>query len=129
MIIVRNVNIGIVEFIDEEEERGRKERTESLHSLMITDIQQKCLDMKVSLTYYLFILPLLSISLISFSIYKLNMTMNLLLFSIHIAILLVIFYIVRYRITTKHIRKTKKINKNKSKENTKDVVENNNEVK
>ena len=105
----------MVKMIDDGEKEAIQKRIEEWGEMILNNVQQQCLERKLSLTIYTFIFPILSIVLITFSIYKLDMISNLILTVIHLLVILIIFYIEKFDRRKKSKNKKTKDNKNNPK--------------
>ncbi|ERJ11917.1 hypothetical protein [Haloplasma contractile] len=109
LMITRNTYSKLVKMIDESERIAIEKRIEEWGEMIINNVQQSCLEKKLKLTMYSFILPIFALALVAFSIYKLNMVTNLILFAVHLGAIILIVLIVLF------IRKKKgKVKKHKS---------------
>jgi hypothetical protein len=117
LIITRITYSGIVKMIDEGEARAIELRIEEWGEMIVNNLQQKCMEKKLSLTIYIIILPLLSIAMIGFSVYQLNVVNNLIVTVIHLFVLLTLFLFIKL------IRKGLTRKKNQSKKENQNVKE------
>ncbi len=106
LMITRNNYTRIVKLIDKGEKEAIERRVEEWGEMIINNVQQECLERKLSLTLFVFLLPVFSLLLIVFSIYKLDMMTYLIISVIHLTVLLIIYLILK-RLTRKKKKKLK----------------------
>lgn len=115
LIITRNNYTRIVNMIDEGEEQAINKRIGEWGEMIVNNVQQDCMERKLKLTLYVFILLLLSILIIFFSFYNLDELPYLIIIVIHLFVLFSIIFIFKCLIRKKKRKKINSKEKNKRK--------------
>jgi hypothetical protein len=96
LIITRLNYTKIIKMIDQGEERAISQRIEEWGEMIVNNLQQKCMERKLALTIYIIILPIFSLAMIGFSVYKLDMIPNLIITFIHLLVLFILLSVFKF---------------------------------